>query len=98
MVGVVPVAQLARLGPVAFIALVAFAVMVVAVICWILLSHDRCERLSRILLALRGNSAALTSASGTATTPTPGPHLRRAWPWQGRWPKPGRGGSRPGRP
>jgi hypothetical protein len=82
VVGVVPVAQLARLGLPAFIALVAFAVMVLAVICWIIRSHDRCERVSRILLALRGNSAALTSGSGTATTPVPGPHVRRAWPWK----------------
>jgi hypothetical protein len=84
VVGIVPAAQLARLGPPALISFFAFAVLVLVVICWIIRSQDRCERVSRILLALRGNSAALTSGSGTATTPVPGPHPRRAWPWKRR--------------
>jgi hypothetical protein len=90
VVGMVPVVQLARLGLPALVALFALAVLVLAVICWILSSGERCERVYRMLLAARGNSSALTTE--TATPPMPAPHLPRGWSWRRQQ----RLGSRPG--
>ena len=59
--GAVSVAQLARLGLPTVVAFFALALLVLAVICWILTSEERCERVSRMLLAVRGNSSALTA-------------------------------------
>ena len=74
--GVVPAALLARLGLPALGGLVLLAVIVVGVACWVIGSADRTERVSRVLLAWRGNANCLLSAGTTAPSP-PAPRPRR---------------------
>lgn len=57
--GLLPAALLAQLGMPALAALVFLAVLVLGVICWIVNNDDRCERVSRIMLARRGNARCL---------------------------------------
>ncbi|MGP0022966.1 MAG: hypothetical protein ACLPKE_06315 [Streptosporangiaceae bacterium] len=71
----VPVAQLARLGLPALIAVAVLAVLVLAAICWIIDSDERCSRVARVLGAWRGAPA---SAAPTPEAPRARPRL---WRW-----------------
>ena len=57
--GMLPVALLVRLGTPALAALVFLAVLVLAVICWIIASSERCDRVNRLMLARRGDARCL---------------------------------------
>ncbi len=78
-----PVAVLVRLGMPALAALVFLAVLMLGVICWIISSPDRSERVARMLLARRGNARCLEagvpapSLLASADHRTPGSHARR---------------------
>jgi hypothetical protein len=61
-----PVALLVRLGMPALAALVFLAVLVLAVICWIIASGERCDRVNRIMLARRGDASCLAPPPATA--------------------------------
>jgi hypothetical protein len=52
--GVLPAVAVARLGMPALGALVLLAVLILAMVCWVLASQDRTNRVSQILLAGRG--------------------------------------------
>jgi hypothetical protein len=70
--GAIPVAFLARLGVPTLGALVFLVIVGIAVACWVIGSPDRTERVSRLLLACRGNVACLqarhTAKQGLAET------------------------------
>jgi hypothetical protein len=53
--GIVPAALLVRLGMPALAALVFLAVLVLGVICWIIGSPGRSDRVNRTMLAMRGD-------------------------------------------
>ena len=74
--GVAPAALAAGLGPPALGVLLSLAILVVGAACWVLRSDARTERVSRVLLAWRGNASCLPSGSGTAPFP-PVPRPRR---------------------
>ena len=76
--GMLPAAFLAEIGVPALTALVLIAVLTLAVICWILNSGDRSDRLIRMLYARYGDARCLATSTQT-TTPT-------RWPpsWHGR--------------
>ena len=57
--GMLPAAVLVRLGMPALAALVFLAVLVLGVICWVISSPDRSERVARMMLARRGNARCL---------------------------------------
>jgi hypothetical protein len=69
----------ARLGLLALGVLVFLAVLVAGVTCWVFGSDVRTERVSRVLLAWRGNASCPASTSAT----TPGLPVSRPqrWPW-----------------
>jgi hypothetical protein len=58
--GMLPVALAGRLGGPALGALVFLAVLVLAVICWIIASGERCDRVNRMMLARRGDARCLS--------------------------------------
>ncbi len=64
--GVLPAALVARLGLPALGALVFLALVFLAAGCWVVRSRARTDRVSRMLLALRGNANCL----GPGTTPS----------------------------
>lgn len=70
--GMLPAALLVRLGvPVA--AVFFFAILVLGVLCWIIDSQERSDRVARMMLARRGNARCLKPSPGGAmqrTTPT----------------------------
>ena len=66
--GAVPTAVVAGLGLPALGSLLFLAVLVLGVICWVIGSRDRTERVSRVLLAWRGNPGCL-SPGGEAPSP-----------------------------
>lgn len=68
-VGMLPAALIARLGMPALAAGVFLAVLALLVICWIVSNDDRCERVSRIMLARRGNASCLKPGAGMARRP-----------------------------
>jgi len=80
--GMLPAALLAGLGMPALGALVFLAVLSLAVVCWVIGSGDRTERVSRILLAGRGNASCLppgpAASSRPASQPRQTPARRRA--------------------
>jgi hypothetical protein len=57
--GMLPTALIARLGWPALGALVFLAVLGLGVICWIISSDDRANRVTRIMLARRGDARCL---------------------------------------
>jgi hypothetical protein len=63
-----PAALLAELGMSALWALVFLAIVVLAVICWVIASGDRTDRVSQMMLARRGEASFL--APGTAAPST----------------------------
>lgn len=80
--GAVPTALAARLGLPALAALVFLAVLVIGVACWVFGSDARADRVSRVLLAWRGDASCLVPGGIAA----PGPPVRRPrrWPWPRR--------------
>jgi hypothetical protein len=70
---VVPVAQLARLGLPALIAVVAFAVLVVVAGCWVLADDARAARAAIVMQAWRGW---LPPAAGRPAVPASRPRRR----------------------
>ena len=76
----VPVAQLARLGVPALIAMSALAVLVLTAVCWVIGSDPRCERVTRLLLAWRGTAS--SPAPGAAASLVPVSRPRRGRPWR----------------
>jgi hypothetical protein len=57
---VVSVILVARLGPASLGVLAFLAVMLASVACWVVYNEDRTDRVSRVLLAWRGNARCLT--------------------------------------
>lgn len=57
--GALPAGLLARPGMPVLATLVFLGVLVLGVACWIIGSHDRSERVTRLLLARRGDPACL---------------------------------------
>ena len=74
---VMPAALMARIGLPAIGALVFLAVLAAGMACWVLGSDDRADRVSRVLLAWRGNPSCLGIAAPTLPVPQP---RRRPWP------------------
>ncbi len=74
--GVVPAAMAARLGLPALGTLVLLAVLGVWAACWVFRSDARAERVSRVLLAWRGNADCLTR-DGAVSPPAPAARPRR---------------------
>lgn len=94
--GALPAALLAELGMPALGALVFLAIAVLAVICWVIASGDRTDRVSQMMLARRGEASFLAPGAAAPSTrsdteagrpdrPVPGMRklLRRARP--GDW-------------
>jgi hypothetical protein len=79
-VGIVPAAQLARLGLPALVAGGVLAVLVLGAGCWVIASDARASRAAKVLGAWRG--AAADPAPPVAAFPPPRP--RRRWPWNTR--------------
>ena len=77
----VPAALVAGLGLPALGALVFLAVLTAGVICWLLGSDARAARVSRVLLAWRGNPDSLAAQSSTVPDP---PAQPRRWHWPHR--------------
>ena len=71
--GVLPTALLTGLGLPALGALVFLAVLVLVTACWVIGSGDRAERVSRILLAGRGDASCLPPGPVAPSRPRPGP-------------------------
>jgi hypothetical protein len=71
--GALPAALLAKFGMPALGALVFLAIVVLAVICWVIASGDRTDRVSRIMLAGRGEASCLAPGTGAPSVPVPGP-------------------------
>ena len=71
--GALPAALLAGLGLPALGALVFLAVAVLAVICWVIASGERTDRVSQMMLARRGQADG--PKPGAATPPAPA-----SWP------------------
>jgi hypothetical protein len=76
-VGVLPAALLAGLGLPALGALVFLAVLMLVAACWVIGSGDRTERVSRILLAGRGDASFLPPGPVAPSLPASRP---RRWP------------------
>jgi len=74
--GAVPAALVAGLGLPALGVLVFVAVLAAGVCCWMVHSDARTDRVSRVLLAWRGNAGCLPSAPAPVTVPQP-----RRWAW-----------------
>ena len=64
--GVAPAALVAGLGLPALGGLIFFAVLVLGVACWVIASRDRTDRISRMLLAWRGNADCLARDSAVS--------------------------------
>ncbi len=79
---VLPGALLAGLGLPALGALVFLAVLVLVAACWVIGSGDRTERVSRILLAGRGDDSCLPPAPAAPHPPASEP---RRWTVWRRW-------------
>jgi hypothetical protein len=65
----VPVGLLAQLGMPALAALVFLAVLALAAGCWIISSGERSDRLTRIILARRGDARCLKAGTSALRPP-----------------------------
>jgi hypothetical protein len=70
--GALPAALVAGLGLPALGALVLLFVAMLGVACWVIRSEDRTARVSRMLLAWRGNASCLAPWRGASPSPPPG--------------------------
>ena len=77
--GAVPAALVGRLGLPALGVLVFVAVLAAGVGCWVVRNDARTDRVSRVLLAWRGNPDRLPAAPTLVTAPRP-----RRWAWPRR--------------
>ena len=68
-VRLLPAALLLRLGIPALGALVFLAVLVLGVICWIIGSADRSDRVTRMMLARRGDATCLKLSTSVPSSP-----------------------------
>jgi hypothetical protein len=75
--GAVPVALLAGLGLPALGALVLLVVLVLAAVCWVINSDARASRVSRMLLAHRGDARCLEPGAAAAPSTSPAHRRRR---------------------
>ena len=64
-----PAVALVRLGIPALAAVVFLVVLVLAVICWVISSADRTDRVNRMMLARQGNARCLTPTSSAPSVP-----------------------------
>ncbi len=78
--GVMPAALVAGIGLPALGALVFLAVLAAGVACWVLGSDVRADRVSRVLLAWRGNAGCLAPGGTAASAPAVPRPRRRPWP------------------
>jgi hypothetical protein len=67
--GMLPAALLIRLGIPALAALVFLAVLVLGVICWIISDQGRSDRVTRMMLARRGDAKCLKPSTSAPTSP-----------------------------
>ena len=67
--GMLPAALLAQRGMPALAAVVFLAVLVLGVTCWVIGNPERSDRVTRMMLARRGDSRCLEP--GTSTPPSP---------------------------
>ena len=74
--GLLSAASVARLGMPALAALVFLAVLLLAVVCWVIGSGDRSDRVTRMIYARRGDARCLGAGSPAVSLPTSRP--RRA--------------------
>ncbi|HET9970331.1 MAG TPA: hypothetical protein VFQ68_19010 [Streptosporangiaceae bacterium] len=82
LAGAVPTAVMAGLGmPESGVLILVLAVMMLGAACWVIRSDARTDRVSRMLLAWRGNADSL--GRGAAAPGPPGLRPRR-WRWQRR--------------
>lgn len=70
---VVSVALVAHFGPASLGVLAFLAVLLASVACWVVHNEDRTDRVSRVLLAWRGNARCLTKRR----TAVPGQSVHR---------------------
>jgi len=71
--GMLHAVALVRLGISALAAVVFLAVLVLAVICWVISSADRTDRVNRMMLARQGNARCLTPTSSAPSVPASRP-------------------------
>jgi hypothetical protein len=76
--GLLPAALLARLGVPALAALVFLAVLVLGVACWIIDSGDRSDRVTRMILARRGDARCLAPGPSARLCPSRQPLSARS--------------------
>ncbi len=74
--GILPMAVLARLGLPALAAAIFLCVLTAGVACWLFSNDARTNRVSRVLLAWRGNPDSLSTGGPAAPAPDPS-HRRR---------------------
>jgi hypothetical protein len=67
--GMLPAALLVRLGMSALAAVVFLVVLVLGVICWIISSDDRTDRVNRMLLARQGDARCLDPDTFAPSSP-----------------------------
>jgi len=67
--GIPAAALLVRLGMPTIVAAACLTVFVIIVICWIISSDERCDRVNRMMLARRGDASCLKP--GPAEPPRP---------------------------
>ncbi len=67
--GTVPAVVLVRLGVPALAALVFLAVLMLGVICWIISSGDRSDRMTRMILARQGDARCLPPTPSSPSVP-----------------------------
>jgi hypothetical protein len=75
--GAVPTVLVARLGLPALTGLILLAVIVLGAVCWVIRSDARTDRVSRMLLAWRGNVGCIARDAAPAARPS-------RWPWSWR--------------
>ena len=76
--GILPAAALVRLSLPVLAALVLLAVLVLGVTCWVISSGERSDRVTRMILARRGDARSLVPEPAAASLPAPRPRRRRS--------------------
>ena len=66
--GALPAALLAELGMPALGALVFLAIVILVVICWVIASGDRTDRVSQMMLARRGEASIIAPRTAAPST------------------------------
>lgn len=76
--GLLPAVLLVRVSMPVLVALVLIAVFMLGVICWVISSGDRADRVTRMILAGKGNAGCLTPSPSAPSSPAS--RSRRARP------------------